>query len=482
MTSQAPEALLECAPAPYRSKRSAALLVSELAAAAGVPVSAMIEIADRCNEACIHCYQVQGQKGELDTAQWERILRELAELGVMFLSISGGEATLRKDFLHLVRYARELRFAVRIFTNGLNVDQAMAAELGRLSVQEVQISLYSPRAEVHDRVTRVPGSFERVVAAAKALRAAQVKVLLKSPLMTLNAADYAEYAHFVSSLGCDYTLDPKLNPREDGDMAPTALSLDKASYLALRRDPRFAVPSSGSVAVLPGGSAAVPSSGSAAVPVLRRERSLDSTPCSACRSNVHIEPNGELRPCTQWSIATGHALSGSLRETWYGDATARAIRGLTWSDLPGCRVCDLRSHCQRCFADAERTVGDALAPYSRACQSALWKYEVELGVEPELEGASADAAPLGPFRRIGEHRFAAASEGSREPQPTPAVRAQRPWLPAESPKLEPPLVPDPRLVPLRRHAAGPSLTPPSARRAGSTLDADAAPSALTTVA
>jgi len=470
VTSLPHESLLEIAPAPtpYRSKRSAALLVSEHAAAAGVPVSAMIEIADRCNEACIHCYQVQGQKGELDTAQWERILRELAELGVMFLSISGGEATLRKDFLHLVRYARELRFAVRIFTNGLKVDAAMAAELGRLSVQEVQISLYSPRAEIHDRVTRVPGSFERVVEAAKALRAANVKVLLKSPLMTLNAADYADYVQFVTSLGCDYTLDPKLNPREDGDMAPTALSLDKASYLALRRDPRFAP---------------VPSSGSAAA-VVRRERPLDSTPCSACRGNVHIEPNGELRPCTQWSIATGHALSGSLRQTWYEDATARAIRGLTWSDLPGCRVCDLRSHCQRCFADAERTVGDALAPYPRACQSALWKYEVELGVEPQIEGASpgTDAAPLGPFRRTGEHRFAVTPNGSGEPHPAPSPHPPRPWLPAESSTLDPRLTPEPPLVPLRRHAAGPSLTPPGPRRAASTLDTDPASSAIPTVA
>jgi radical SAM protein with 4Fe4S-binding SPASM domain len=468
VTSLPRESLLEGAPAPtpYRSKRSAALLVSERAAAAGVPVSAMIEIADRCNEACIHCYQVQGQKGELDTAQWERILRELAELGVMFLSISGGEATLRKDFLHLVRHARALRFAVRIFTNGLNVDAAMAAELGRLSVQEVQISLYSPRAEIHDRVTRVPGSFERVVAAAKALRAAKVKVLLKSPLMTLNAADYAEYVQFVTSLGCDYTLDPKLNPREDGDMAPTALAIDKASYLALRRDPRFAP---------------LPSTASAAA-AARRERPLDSTPCSACRGNVHIEPNGELRPCTQWSIATGHALAGDLRQTWYEDATARAIRGLTWSDLPGCRVCDLRSHCQRCFADAERTVGDALAPYPSACTSALWRYEAELGVEPVIEGVSADATPLGPFRRTGEHRFATPQNGTREPLPPPSPHPPRPWLPAESSPLDRPLTIEPPLVPLRRHAAGPSLTPPSPRRAASTLDADAAPGAIPTVA
>lgn len=442
------------APAPYRSKRSAALVIEGRAAAAGVPFSAMLEIADRCNEACIHCYQVQGQKGELETEQWERVMRELAELGVMFLTFSGGEATLRKDFLHLVAYARRLRFAVRIFTNGLNVDAAMAAELGRQSVQEVQISLYSHRAELHDRVTRVPGSFERVVAAAQHLRAASVKVLLKSPLMSLNAPEYGEYVAFVTSLGCDYTLDPKLNPRENGDPAPTALSIDRRSYLALRRDTRFATP-----------------------PV-RRERSLDAPPCSACRGNVHVEPNGELRPCTQWSIPTGHVLAGDLRDTWYGDATARRIRGLTWNDLPGCRVCDLRPHCQRCFADAERAVGDALAPYARACQNALWKYEAELGVQPELDSPSGlcDSQPVGPFRQAGEHRFIVESVAPLEPAAPgallsgPARPSGPPPDPSQPPLSRPTL--SQSLVSLRRHAGGPSLTPPPLRRRGDSAEPD----------
>jgi hypothetical protein len=135
---------------------------------------------------------------------------------------------------------------------------------------------------------------------------------------------------------------------------------------------------------------------------------------------------------------------------------------LTWNDLPGCRVCDLRDFCQRCFADAERMAGDALAPYARACQSALWKYEADLGVEPELDG-SPGAAPLGPFRRTGEHRFVA--------EPIDAAGGTSP-------------VPSQPLVPLRRHAAGPTLMPlPSLRRSGqAALEPETERRAGTTVA
>jgi radical SAM protein with 4Fe4S-binding SPASM domain len=418
----------------------------------------MVEIADRCNEACVHCYQIQGEKGELETEHWERIFRELAELGVLFLTISGGEATLRKDFLHLVEYARSLRFAVKIFSNGLKITDEMAARLGELSVQEVQISLYSHRADVHDSITRVPGSFDQVLAAARALRAARVKVVLKSPLMVQNAADFGAYVDLVTSLGADYSLDPKLNPRENGDNSPTALAIDKRAYLALRNDARFA-----------------------GVRRARPARALDSAPCAACASNVHVEPNGELRPCTQWSIATGDALATSLRDAWYGDPVASAIRRLSWNDLPGCKVCDLRGYCQRCFADAERSTGDALAPYPRACMTARWKYEVDVGVEPEIDSELGwcSSSPLGPFRHAGEHRFlvehplleAPELEGSSArqalagvgrpahglaPDGTPA----RPWLPASAQR------PSPGLIQLRRRATGPALTPSSPSPSG----------------
>ena len=70
-------------------------------------------------------------------------------------------------------------------------------------------------------MTRVPGSFDRVVAATRDLRAAGVKVVLKTPMMNRHAGSYvSDYIDFVTSLGADYAIDPKLSPREDGDASP----------------------------------------------------------------------------------------------------------------------------------------------------------------------------------------------------------------------------------------------------------------------
>jgi radical SAM protein with 4Fe4S-binding SPASM domain len=417
---------------PYRRKLSAAAAVAQRAAPTGAPYSAMVEIADRCNEACVHCYQIQGQKGELTTEEWQRIFDELASLGVVFLTISGGEPTLRKDFLELVTYARKLRFAVKVYSNALNITEHLAQELGRLAVQEVQISLYSHRAEIHDAVTRVPGSFDRIVAATACLRAAGVKVLLKSPVMRQNEGGFSEYIEFVTSLGADYALDPELSPREDGDLAPTELGISKPAYFALMEDPRF---------------------GGGKNPV---RRAPQKQPCGACSGNVHIEANGEMRPCTQWNVATGQATDG-LTESWRHDPSATKIRSLTWDDLVDCRSCALRDYCQRCFADAELYTGNALLPYAKACRGARWQYERLSGVEPEIDSEQGHCAtpPVGPFVSAGEHRFTVAVREGRlsSDASTPPPVPERSWLGEHLGAHSPPNRGQHQLVQIRRKPA-----------------------------
>ena len=103
-------------------------ILTRLEEQTGKPLRAMLEVSDRCNEVCLHCYQVQGQKGEMTTAQVKSVMDELAQMGVLIITISGGEATLRHDFIELLEHARKLGFAVRLFTNGLTMTRALALE------------------------------------------------------------------------------------------------------------------------------------------------------------------------------------------------------------------------------------------------------------------------------------------------------------------------------------------------------------------
>ncbi len=369
---------------PFRSKTSAATLVARLTAKSGAPMSAMIEIADRCNEVCVHCYQVQGQKGEVSTDDWRRILDELAQMGVLFLTVSGGEATLRHDFLDIIAYARKLKFAVKLYTNGLTMTAELARALSRLAVQEVQISLYSVRAEVHDWVTGVPGSWQRTVAGVTHLVREGVHVVIKSPLMKLNVDEVGAYVELALGLGADYSVDPTLDPREDGDRTPEMFALSDDEYLRVMSDPKLSVIRSSD-----------------------HEAPLDGSVCGACSGSVHVEANGEVRPCTQLSVGLGNALHDGVRNAWERGDEARAIRELTWGSIHGCRDCDLRAHCARCFATARNDGGDALGPYEDACRRARLNYQLMNASAPRIVAAPEIGrdGTLGPYRREAEHVY-----------------------------------------------------------------------------
>src|SRR6202035_2172087 len=112
----------------------------------------------------------------------------------------------------LVRRARELTFNVKVKTNGILIKEKQAAMLRELGVGDVQLSVYSHRPEVHDAITKVPGSLKRTVAAIRFLRSQGLKVTLSNVLMTVNRHDEAGTHALAKHLGVSYTLDPTVTP------------------------------------------------------------------------------------------------------------------------------------------------------------------------------------------------------------------------------------------------------------------------------
>jgi MoaA/NifB/PqqE/SkfB family radical SAM enzyme len=62
--------------------------LERLAGSQGSPVAAMLQLTARCNLACRHCYQVVRRTRELTTRRWVRVLGDLADAGVLFVTAS----------------------------------------------------------------------------------------------------------------------------------------------------------------------------------------------------------------------------------------------------------------------------------------------------------------------------------------------------------------------------------------------------------
>ena len=91
---------------------------------ADIPMSVHLEITKQCNLDCLHCYvDHRSNDKQLSTDEIFSLLDEVADLGVLQLSISGGEPMVHRDFWPIMEYAREKAFFTRLFTSGTMVSE-----------------------------------------------------------------------------------------------------------------------------------------------------------------------------------------------------------------------------------------------------------------------------------------------------------------------------------------------------------------------
>jgi GTP 3',8-cyclase len=137
-----------------------------------------VSITDRCNYKCVYCRT--GSEGpqfaELAMEDYLRMIRVFVNLGIQKVRLTGGEPLLRKDIVSLVERLAELRtnstgdpLDIAITTNGHLLAQ-MADPLAQAGLSRITVSMDAVDSAAFARITRVPGSFEKVLAG---LRAAQ---------------------------------------------------------------------------------------------------------------------------------------------------------------------------------------------------------------------------------------------------------------------------------------------------------------------
>jgi len=145
----------------------------------------------RCNLTCKHCYALSADHdyaGELSTREVFDVMDDLAAFRVPVLILSGGEPLMRPDLFEIAARARAMGFYVGLSTNGTLIDEAMADRVAGAGFDYVGISLDGLR-DTHDRFRRLPGAFDRSLAAVRHLRAREVKVGLRFTMTAMNAHD-----------------------------------------------------------------------------------------------------------------------------------------------------------------------------------------------------------------------------------------------------------------------------------------------------
>lgn len=319
-----------------------------------VPLSVQLDVTYRCNERCIHCYLDHDDHGEMTTAEIRSLLDELAEAGVFFLTLSGGEVFMRRDFFDIIEYARSLMFCVKIKTNAFMIGEKEAQRLGDLMVQDVQVSIYSHKPEVHDAITLLPGSLMRSVAGIRRLRSHGVKVIVANVLMMQNMSDHTGVKQLATELGAEYTIDPTITPMMDGDRSILRLGLGVPQLQEVFRTPGLV----GDVEEF------------CALPPAVNDDVLEEFPCSAGHTACYISPYGDLFPCVQFPLPSGNVRRQKFIDIWRYSDQLNEVRSITARDLPVCSGCDHVGTCTRCPGLAYLE-GSMRGPSSQDCEKSF---------------------------------------------------------------------------------------------------------------
>jgi MoaA/NifB/PqqE/SkfB family radical SAM enzyme len=214
-----------------------------------------IELTERCNNACLHCFinQPEHDAGvrarEMDTAFVKDILRQAADLGCLTVRFTGGEPLLRDDFIELYLFARRLGLHVILFTNVRRMTSELAQLLARIPPgRMVEVTVYGMHAASYEAVAVAPGAFVEFWRGIELLREYNIPFVVKQSVLPPNRHEITEFEAFAATLPHmdllpGYTMNFDLRARRDNPaknrFIQTLRLTPDETVAMLERDPNY---------------------------------------------------------------------------------------------------------------------------------------------------------------------------------------------------------------------------------------------------
>lgn len=314
------------------------------------PIYAVWEVTLQCDLACRHCGSRAGhaRSDELSTAECLDLVRQMAALGVMEVTLIGGEAYLREDWTDIVREIRAQGMSCTMTTGGRGITPEKARAAKEAGLESVSVSIDGNEA-THDRLRGVKGSYQSAFQAMDLMRAAGVKVSTNTQINRLTLPELPELlealaAHGGHSWQLQMTVpmgraadEPEVlfQPYEMLQVFPLLGQLKKrADELKVRIWPGNNIGYFGPYeSVLKG--------------TMPRGHMAS---CGAGRSTLGIEADGAIKGCPSLPTEAwtgGNIRDASLKDIWERSAPLRYTRDRTVEDLWGyCRTCYYADECR----------------------------------------------------------------------------------------------------------------------------------------
>ncbi len=313
-------------------------LLSTKATVSRRPEGMTFELTYGCNLRCVHCYNPthRALPHELTTLEICTLLDQIADLGVLTITFTGGEPSVRPDIGDILRHARRQGLMTHLMTNATRITASFADLLHEAAVSQINVSIYGATEEVYEQMTGVPGSYRQFRQGLLDLAAASLPVVVRMPVTTINCWEIQACRRLVESLRMKFQYCLEIMTTITGDRTPLQYRLAAEHKVLIDRE-------------------------------LLSYRNNDgpetacSTPeslieCACGHTRFAITPYGEMNLCTAFPIPRYDLRTGTVKEGW--ELLKQTVDQAHPSDRYECPTCEVRPHCRQGRSDAWLETGD----------------------------------------------------------------------------------------------------------------------------
>jgi len=331
------------------------------------PINVQIEVTSKCTSECIHCYNFWRKEGcgfahgNFDTLSKDdakSIMQKLGDVEVFQITITGGEPLMNyQTTLLCIELAWSMNMGVGLNSNMVLLTKKRAVELKRAGLSHILTSILGPSAEIHDRITQRPKSFEKLIKNVRIAHDAGLRVSANMVVSQFNFDQVRATAEVVAELGIKSFMATKAGcPGNCSDFSQIAPNREQLvaflndlcwarENLKFQIDTLEPIPLCGLHGVK--------------LPDLFTRRK-----CTAGVTTMTVSYDGSVRPCSHLDESYGNMLVEDLATVW--------ARMGSWSQMfqipTECSSCEMLNRCgSGCRMEAKTRTGkiNGLDPFTQ---------------------------------------------------------------------------------------------------------------------
>jgi radical SAM protein with 4Fe4S-binding SPASM domain len=263
----------------------------------------------------------------------KKIMEKIFDIGVPHIALTGGEPTMRDDFLDLIAHGEHLGITIGIITNGVKfADPQLVSSAIKNGLDYVQITIESHDIEIHNKMVGAE-NFDATVAAIRNFEKENIFMMTNTTLCKQNVSSIEETIRFLHQLKVKVFACNGLIYSGKGKTFPDALTeeemhpiVERINALAHELGMRFIWYTPTQYCVFN--------------PL---EHGLGAKHCSAANTSIAIEPNWDVLPCQSYYEPVGNILKDEWKEIWNSPLFEK-IRKKEFAEKK-CQKCDLLQIC-----------------------------------------------------------------------------------------------------------------------------------------